>query len=140
MKLWTLLSGLSAVCALAIVRVGASVAADSVALGAAHFSGGAAHVHDVEIALAAIGRAVLTEVDGSATAIRAGDEVRFVRALGVVEWWRSVPEGMEQGVTIDVRPDGDGPLVLEVSVGAGITPEGEETIALRDARGLRATY
>lgn len=50
-----------------------------------------------------------------------GAEVRTSIAAGVVEWWRQLAAGLEHGVTIDVRPPGDGALRVEVQA-SGLSP------------------
>lgn len=88
------------------------------------------------VSLAAIGRpGAMEEVTRSAT-VWAGDEVRFERRDGVVEWWRDTPEGLEQGVTIDHAFVGTGPLVLEMSTGA-LSPAGADDVALVRPDGTR---
>lgn len=144
MTTWRALRGLGCfglIASLFAVRPDTPAPPAIVVLGDARFSEGVARVGSVAIGLAAMGRASLVALDVDAEAAQAGDEVHFVRAPGVVEWWRSLSAGMEQGVTIDARPPGEGPLVLEMSVGDGIVAEGEGTITLRDANGdARATY
>ena len=46
----------------------------------------------------------------------AGPEVRTLRGSGVVEWWRSLPSGLEHGLTLAERPAGEGELVIEVEI------------------------
>jgi hypothetical protein len=65
-----------------------------------------------------------------------GPEVRFDRGRGVTEWWRSLPSGLEHGITLESRPDGAGRLVLEVGVDAPrIEPRGDDSVAFVDASG-----
>ncbi len=41
---------------------------------------------------------------------------------GLTEWWAGRGDGFEQGWTVEVAPDGDGPLVVEVAIdGADVT-------------------
>jgi hypothetical protein len=78
---------------------------------------------EVAIGLVAIGReGALRELGVSPAATIAGPEVRIARAAGVVEWWRSLPSGLEQGVTIAERPKGAGPLMLDITTGDDTTP------------------
>src|SRR5688572_13940366 len=93
-------------------------------LGDARFERGGASVGGLHVALRAMGRRTLDGVDTDAPARRVGDEVRFDRAPGVVEWWRDTGAGLEEGVTIAERPVGDGELVLEVVAGEGVVPRG----------------
>ena len=50
------------------------------------------------------------------------DESRVeIHRPGLVEWYVNSPAGLEQGFTLDERPAGDGPLVVELAV-AGARP------------------
>ena len=86
----------------------------------------------VSVALAALGRAGVPIPIGDAAPEVIGPEVRIRRAPGVVEWWRSLAVGLEQGVDIARRPRGTGALHLDMTVGAHVTPKvvDEDTIAL----------
>ena len=71
----------------------------------------------VGIELASIGRdGAMLEVDGHAARRDVGGAVHITRASGVTEWWRTLPSGLEHGVTIEARPSGSGELVLEMAV------------------------
>ncbi len=91
----------------------------------------------VSIGLASLGRGDTRRAVASPAPEVDGPEVRIVRAAGVVEWWRSLPSGLEQGVTLDARPAGDGALQLDMSVGEGVVPKriDDDAIALTDASG-----
>ena len=81
---------------------------------------------EVRVGLTAFGRAgAMHGVDAPPAEI-AGPEVRIARAPGVTEWWRSLPSGLEQGVTLLERPEGDGDLRLEMSVGDDVRAESAE--------------
>jgi hypothetical protein len=41
-----------------------------------------------------------------------------IRRDGITEWWHNRPDGLEQGFTIDRRPAGTGPVVVEMAVEA----------------------
>ncbi len=72
----------------------------------------------------------------------AGPEVRTARGAGVTEWWRSLPSGLEHGLTLAERPAGKGALTIEVTL-EGLTPrtESPDSVALLDAGGaLVARY
>lgn len=85
-------------------------------------------VHDdnrrTSIALSAFGRPGCTWQAPRARVAIARPEVRLVRDAmpSVVEWWRSLPSGLEHGVTIAERPKGEGPLVLEMGVRGELRP------------------
>lgn len=71
-----------------------------------------------------------------------GCEVRAERAPGVVEWWRSLPSGLEHGMTIANRPAGAGELVLEIEVtGLAVRSAAHDAVDLVDEGGVAvATY
>lgn len=72
-----------------------------------------------------------------------GPEVRIARGRSVTEWWRSLPSGLEHGVTFDERPDGEGELILHVHVsgGASAAAGAGGSVTLRDRDGIaRASY
>lgn len=105
----------------------------------------AAGAHEIAIGLAAIGREGHMRPASTSSPTRHGGEVRIARAPGVIEWWRAVGAGLEQGVTLSRRPSGEGALVLEMNVGSGVrASEGSSAgvIALEDAASgaLLATY
>ena len=92
----------------------------------------------VSIGLARLGRAGAPVALSSHPPRIDGPEVQIERAPGVVEWWRSLELGLEQGVTIDARPAGRGPLHLDMHVGEGVTPArvDDDTIMLLDTEGV----
>lgn len=114
--------------------------ADHVVLGEATVDAAGAHLGRVSIALAAMGRDEgLVALDADAAPQIAGPEVRIARAPGVIEWWRSLPSGLEQGVTIEARPFGEGELVLVMREGRGVRAELEgESITLVAGEGSLA--
>ncbi len=101
-------------------------------------SGGASEVH---VQLASVGREGAPQAVG-ATSVGLGacasdgaiDEMgaclkrlEVQRAGGVVEWWESRENGLEQGFVIDHRPEGRGLLELHVAVdGAQVEVSGEQ--------------
>ncbi|MGE0784114.1 MAG: hypothetical protein AB7S26_00400 [Sandaracinaceae bacterium] len=73
-----------------------------------------------------------------ATPSLVGLVVELERARGIREWWRSLPSGIEHGVTIDERPPGDGELVVRVAVsGARAEPVSDAVVSLRSEEGAR---
>lgn len=111
-------------------------------IGSARLDSDGAHV-----TIAGAGQAVITlSAWGRGDGMRAvdrgspridGPEVRTPRAPGVVEWWRSLPSGLEHGVTFLHRPAGEGPLFLEVAISGGLAPRAasDQGVALVDASG-----
>jgi hypothetical protein len=63
------------------------------------------------------------------------------RAGNVVEWYENVPEGIEQGWDIEKRPDGVGPVTIDIAFGANVDPRvaGLDAVLVRtrDGRALR---
>jgi len=101
--------------------------------------------HEVSLAAARIGR------DGGARRVLGpdarfaitGPEVRTDRGGGVREWWRSLPSGLEHGLTLAERPAGSGELEIEVEAGGNLAARAlsSDAIALVSAGGVRvATY
>jgi MYXO-CTERM domain-containing protein len=72
--------------------------------------------------------------DGRLTVLGGGLE----RALanGVTEWWRALPIGLEHGVTLAVRPEGEGRLALTLAI-TGLTPRAasDDVVLLVDREG-----
>ena len=70
------------------------------------------------LSLEAWGRAsaVSPAIDGERIAL--GRRVEY-RRDGVVEWYVNDERGLEQGFTVEVAPEGDGPLVLVLSIDGG---------------------
>ena len=65
--------------------------------------------------------------------------VEFGR-MGITEWWSNREAGVEQGWTLDERPDGDGPVVVDVVVeGADVEGDAAE-VYLTTASGQAWRY
>lgn len=131
----------------------------SIALAGARYDDGmlrlTVRAGEVGLALASLGRGVSTRSTASGTEARVvGPEVSIERAPGVREWWRSLPSGLEHGVTIAARPTGEGLLVLGMRPAAGVHAEPREgdrvallarnrvlahygSLHVEDARGVR---
>ncbi len=67
----------------------------------------------------AIGRRDVLEPAVDAPFSVTGPEVCADRGGGALEWWRALPSGIEHGVTLEERPSGTGPLVIELALGEG---------------------
>ena len=90
-----------------------------------YFDASGIRVHDrravgspelLSLTLAGMGR------DGRITSVEPGevghDGARVeIRHPGLVEWYANSREGLEQGFTVEERPAGEGPLLLELEVG-----------------------
>lgn len=102
----------------------------------------AGHGTIARVALASFGRDGAMREAVEVDAHVAGPEARLVRAAGVTEWWRSLPSGLEHGVTFEARPAGEGSLRLEMRVAGDLVPSSHPSgIVLRDRDGAaRARY
>jgi MYXO-CTERM domain-containing protein len=91
------------------------------------------------IALSAFGRAGSTWQAARARVAIVGPEIRLVRDAmpSLIEWWRSLPSGLEHGVTITERPKGRGALIVEMAVGGQLRPRRlrDDAVALVDEAG-----
>lgn len=91
-----------------------------------------------------IGRGdVRNELRGDVEARAEGGEVRTERSPGVVEWWRSLPTGLEHGITIAERPAGEGDLELVIALGGALRARSlaPDSVGLVDSEGTPvATY
>lgn len=117
--------------------------ARAITLGEGTVREGAMHVGGLSLALASVGRGDAIEPMAGHDVSASEREVRIERAAGVVEWWRAVAEGLEHGVTLAERASGEGPLVLSLSLGAGVHAEqaGSEALRFASADGIGlATY
>ena len=91
--------------------------------------------HHLAIGLRSVDRALALS---AAPPTLAASTLELDRGGGITEWWRSLPSGLEHGVTIASRPAGVGSLVLHVGLeGASAQAVSEETVSLVDAAGVR---
>ncbi|MEO5618694.1 MAG: FG-GAP-like repeat-containing protein [Candidatus Eisenbacteria bacterium] len=62
-----------------------------------------------------------------------------IRRQGLVEWYENSPAGLEQGFTLEARPMGDGPVIVEIAVhGANVSEAGDAaTFASHSGRQLQ---
>ncbi len=85
---------------------------------------------------AAIGRDGEMRALGSATPEPDGSRVIY-RREGALEWFLYGPLGVEHGLRVDARPRGEGPLVVELELGA-LRPELDgDRVMLSDGGGVR---
>lgn len=68
----------------------------------------------VSLALSAWGRSGSLKKVQPVTPTITGGRVEYARD-GMVEWYLNIPQGIEQGFTIDQAPPGDGDLVIQLS-------------------------
>jgi len=114
----------------------------------AHFSPSGAHLTlargGVTLRASALGRGTsMARLPVTAGPSIDGPAVRTERGAGVIEWWRSLPSGLEHGVTIGARPRGEGPLTLELTLHGDLSARAlsADEVGLFDADGtLRAVY
>jgi hypothetical protein len=69
---------------------------------------------------------------------RSGDRVEYSRGAAITEWYVAQPGGLEQGFTVQSRPDGERDLVLELGMADDVSPQlaGDgSAVILRDASG-----
>ncbi len=63
-----------------------------------------------------------------------------IRRPGLVEWYVNAAVGLEQGFTLERRPEGEGSLVLELSVAGGRASLRDDAVVFRTATGRRLRY
>lgn len=94
--------------------------------------------HEITLGAVSIGRGDAELALSPGRPSLAGQVVEVERGTGITEWWRSLPSGLEHGVTLDARPTGDGELVVRVAVeGARAEAESDDVTALLGASGER---
>jgi hypothetical protein len=95
-----------------------------------------------EVRLVSVGRPERLSAVADATPEIEGNLVTYRRGP-VEEWYRSSPAGLEQGFEVRQRPEGAGPLVLEVAIGGGMRPQLDERsggAVLREGKEGRLYY
>lgn len=106
--------------------------------GVVRWSTGAAWFETV--ALGRMGRLLPVEAAQVRSGV-VGEELRRELGGGVTEWWREARGGLEHGVTLEARPRGEGPLVVEIASSLSPRLLDADAIALLDAEGRSiATY
>lgn len=93
----------------------------------------------VSISLAGMGR------DGLLTPVAAGtvdyEEARVeIQRSGFTEWYENSAQGLEQGFTLTARPQGFGPLVLELAISSAQAVLHNQSIILTTDAGRELTY
>jgi hypothetical protein len=63
-----------------------------------------------------------------------------IRRPGLVEWYVNSPSGLEQGFTLDERPAGDGPLMLELTLAHARVSLHGEALSFISESGRRLEY
>jgi hypothetical protein len=63
-----------------------------------------------------------------------------IRRPGLVEWYLNSPEGLEQGFTLADRPQGEGPLALELALGGASASEQGDGLVFATRAGRRLAY
>jgi hypothetical protein len=63
-----------------------------------------------------------------------------IRRPGLIEWYVNAPAGLTQGFTLRQRPEGEGPLVLTLSVAGGEAALHGDAVVFRTATGRRLRY
>jgi len=63
-----------------------------------------------------------------------------IRRSSLLEWYLNGPAGLEQGFTVSKRPEGDGPLLLELSLKGAQAFTSGEAVRIVTATGRKLTY
>jgi hypothetical protein len=80
------------------------------------------------LSLAGVGRGATLVEPAVGAVVSDGARVE-IRRPGIVEWYENSEAGLEQGFTLERRPKGEGPLVLELALrGAAARARGDELI------------
>ena len=94
----------------------------------------------VRLSLSGVGRGAEIASAPAGKQVLARENRVEIRRPGILEWYENSPAGLEQGFTLDARPAGDGPLVVEIAV-AGATPtRNGDAIAMHTATGRNLDY
>lgn len=93
----------------------------------------------VSLSFAGMGRGAGLAPVAAGVVTHAGARVE-IRRPGVVEWYENSAQGLEQGFTLGTRPEGEGPLVLELSVASARAALHGESIVLATGAGRRLRY
>ena len=75
----------------------------------------------VELSLAGVGRGSALDLVGEAAPQATGNRVEY-RRDGLTEWYLHGPLGLEQGFTLERRPEGEGSLVVGVALSGVLVP------------------
>jgi len=114
----------------------------------AHFGPKGIRLHDraatggpelASLSLVAAGRGAALEPVEAGTVTQAGQRVE-IRRPGIVEWYENTPKGLEQGFTVAARTQGEGSLVLELSVESARARLIGNSIELASDTGRRLNY
>jgi hypothetical protein len=90
------------------------------------------------LSLAKVGRGDVLQVTGPGTEVVPEEKRVEIRRDGLVEWYVNSESGLEQGFELAQRPDGEGPLALELALsGAHPSLRGDAVALVSGARTLR---
>jgi hypothetical protein len=94
--------------------------------------------HQIRLGAVSIGRGEVSVALSPGSPSLAGQAIETERGTGITEWWRSLPSGLEHGVTIEARPSGEGELAVRVAVeGAEIAAASDTAVSLLGENGER---
>ncbi len=63
-----------------------------------------------------------------------------IRRAGLTEWYENKPEGLEQGFTVETRPEGSGAFALELAISGADISLSDDQIFLRARSGRHLRY
>ena len=93
----------------------------------------------VSLSLAGFGRGEALTLPEAGEVVSEQGRVE-IRRPDLLEWYENSPEGLEQGFTLEARPSGDGPVVVELSVAGGAASLRGDEVVFRTAMGRRLRY
>jgi hypothetical protein len=93
----------------------------------------------LSLRLASLGRAGGVEAIAPGEVVSDGARVE-IRRPGLVEWYENGQRGLEQGFTLEARPDGEGDLWLELALDGATARVRRDELELRSAAGRRLRY
>ena len=96
----------------------------------------AGNPESVGLSLVGIGRGDALAPVSAGKVSHAGTRVE-IRRDRILEWYENSPKGLEQGFTLEQRPQGDGPLVLELAIEVAQAALDNRSVVLTTDQGRR---
>ena len=94
----------------------------------------------LRLSLSGVGRGEMLAAAAPGEEVVAHDSRVEIRRPGLVEWYVNSEAGLEQGFTLDERPDGEGPLVLKVAVAGAQAFAFGDAVLLETENGRHLRY